>query len=197
MNNNLTLVNKISLLGLLALLAGTADGVIFALIFALSLSLTAAIIKVIYLKYEHFFKDKTGEIILWGIGLGISYFLYRLLPQIFRSQAVYFNYYFILIGVTPLVYAELKNKNLGSFMINHFLFFDLILAVSILRELLGQGSLLNYQLFLEPPLSVAAEAPGAFLVLAIVAFSYELLIKKFSLEAKIKKETNVKIESEV
>lgn len=197
MNNDLTLVNKISLLGLIALLAGTANGVIFALIFGFSLSLTAIIIKVIYLKYEHFFQKKIGEIILWGIGLGISYFLYRLLPQIFRSQADHFNYYFILIGVTPLVYAELKNRSLGSFMINHFLFLDLILAVSILRELLGQGSLLNYQLFVEPPLSVAAEAPGAFLVLAVVAFSYEALIKKFGLESKIEKEMKIKAEGEV
>lgn len=197
MNNNLTLVNKISLLSLLALLAGTANGVLFALIFALTLSLTAAIIKVIYLKYEHFFKDKTGEIILWGIGLGISYFLYRLLPQIFKSQAEYFNYYFILIGVTPLVYAELQNKKLSDFIINHTLFLDLMLAVSILRELLGQGSILNYQFFLEPPLSIAAEAPGAFLVLGIVAFSYEAVIKKFDLETKIKKDTKIKVESEV
>ena len=197
MNNNSTLVNKISLLGLLALLAGTANGVIFALIFALSLSLTAAVIKVIYLKYDQFFKEKTGEIILWGIGLGISYFLYRLLPQIFDEQAAYFNYYFILIGVTPLVYAELKNRSLGSFIINHALFLDLMLAVSILRELLGQGSILNYQFFIEPPLSIANKASGAFLILAVIAFSYEAVIKKFGLEAKIENETEDKAESEV
>lgn len=197
MNNNLTLVNKISLLGLLALLAGTANGVIFALIFALTLSLTAAIIKVIYLKYENLFKDKTGEIILWGLGLGISYFLYRLLPQIFKNQAEYFNYYFILIGVTPLVYAELQNKKLSHFIINHTLFLDLMLAVSLLRELLGQGSILSYQFFVEPPLAIASRAPGAFLILGVTAFSYDLVIKNFGLEAKTKKETKVKVESEV
>ena len=197
MNDNLTLVNKISLLSLPVLLAGTANGVIFALIFALSLSLTAAVIKVIYLKYDQFFKEKTGEIILWGIGLGISYFLYRLLPQIFQNQAEYFNYYFILIGAIPLVYADLKNKSLGNFIFNHGLFWDLMLSVSILRELLGQGSILNYQFFVEPPLSIADRAPGAFLILGIAAFTSEALIKKFGLESKIKKETKVKTESEV
>ncbi|PUU87982.1 hypothetical protein [Halanaerobium sp.] len=64
MINELSLVNKISLLGLLALLAGTGNGVLYALIFALTISFTAAVIKIIYLKFEHFFQQKTGEIIL-------------------------------------------------------------------------------------------------------------------------------------
>ncbi|RAK10491.1 hypothetical protein C8C77_104146 [Halanaerobium saccharolyticum] len=184
MNNNLSLVNKISLLGLLALLTGTGNGVFFALIFTLTLSFSAAVIKIIYLQFEDFFQKKTGEIILWGTGLGISYFLYALLPQIFKSQVEYFNYYFILIGVTPLLYAELKNRSLVNFIINHTLFFDLMLAVSLLRELLGQGSILNYQIFTEPPLSLAANPPGAFLILGLVAFIYEIIINKFKLEKR-------------
>jgi Na+-transporting NADH:ubiquinone oxidoreductase subunit NqrD len=47
-----------------------------------------------------------------------------------------------------------------------------MLAVSVLRELLGQGSILNYQIFVEPPLSLAANPPGAFLILSLVAFIY-------------------------
>ena len=197
MNSNLTLVNKISLLGLLALLTGTGNGVFFGLIFALTLSLIALIIKFIYSINENFFSQKRGKIILWGTGFGISYFLYTLLPHIFKSQTEYFNYYFALIGVTPLVYAELKKKNFANFIINHTLFLDLMLAVSLLRELLGQGSILNYQFFLEPPLSIANKAPGAFLMVGITAFIYDAVIKKFNLETKIKKELAVKSESEV
>jgi len=196
MNDNLTLVNKISLLALLALLAGTANGVLFALIFALSLSLIALIVKFIYLINESFFDQKEGQVILWGLGLGISYFLYALLPQIFESQAQHFNYYFILIGVIPLVYADLKNSQATQFLLNHTLFLDLMLAVSILRELLGQGSLLNYQIFNNPPLSIANNATGAFLILAISAFIYEILTKKLNLETTLVKETVDNFESE-
>lgn len=197
MNNNLSLVNKISLLGLLALLAGTGSGIFFALIFSLTLIITAIIIKLIYSINENFFSQKSGEIILWSTGLGISYLLYILLPQIFESQAQYFNYYFILIGVTPLVHADLKNKNLNNFIINHTLFFDLMLTISILREFLGQGSIFGYQLLFEPPLSIAANAAGAFLILGITALTYETAVKKFNLEEKIKKEMKVDLESEV
>jgi len=197
MNSNLSLVNKISLLGLFALLAGTGNGILFALIFTLTLSFTALIIKFIYLTYESFFSQKTGKIILWALGFAISYFLYNLLPPIFGSQAVHFNYYFILIGVTPLVYAELNNKSFSNFIINHVLFLDLMLAVSLLRELLGEGSILNYQLFSKTPLSIASEAPGAFLIVGIVAFIYEIIIKKLNLENKLKKEADIELESEV
>lgn len=197
MNNNLSLVNKISLLGLLALLAGTGSGIFFALIFSLTLIITAIIIKLIYSINENFFSQKSGEIILWSTGLGISYLFYILLPQIFESQAQYFNYYFILIGVTPLVHADLKNKNLNNFIINHTLFFDLMLTISILREFLGQGSIFGYQLLFEPPLSIAANAAGAFLILGITALTYETAVKKFNLEEKIKKEMKVDLESEV
>lgn len=197
MNNNLSLVNKISLLGLLALLAGTGSGIFFAIIFSLSLIITAIIIKLIYSINKNFFSQKSGEIILWSTGLGISYLLYILLPQIFESQAQYFNYYFILIGVTPLVYADLKNENLNNFIINHTLFFDLMLTISILREFLGQGSIFGYQLLFEPPLSIAANAAGAFLILGITALTYETAVKKFNLEEKIKKEMKVDLESEV
>ena len=197
MNNNLTLVNKISLLGLLALLTGTGKGVVFALIFALSLSFIALIIKFIYSINEHFFSQKRGKIILWATGFGVSYFFYTLFPLIFTSQSQHFNHYFSLIGLTPLIYAELENKKITNFIINHTLFFDLMLAVAILRELLGQGSLLNYQLFTKPPLSIAAEAPGAFLILGIVALIYEAVINNFNLGKKIKEEMAVKTESEV
>ena len=196
MNDNLTLVNKISLLALLALLAGTANGVLFALIFALSLIFIALIVKFIYLINESFFDQKEGQIILWGLGLGISYLLHALLPQIFKSQAQHFNYYFILIGVTPLIYADLRNSKLSKFIINHTLFLDLMLAVSILRELLGQGSLLNYQIFSKAPLSIANRPSGAFLILAISAFIYEILTKKLNLETTLVKETVDNFESE-
>jgi len=197
MNSNLTLVNKISLLGLFALLAGTGNGILFALVFALTLSFTALIIRFIYLTYESFFSQKTGKIILWAAGFAISYFLYQLLPQIFQSQAVHFNYYFILIGATPLLYAELNNKSFSNFVINHLLFLDLMLAVSLLRELLGYGSILNYQLFIKAPLSIAAEAPGAFMIVGITAFIYEIIVEKLNLERKIKKEDSIELESEV
>lgn len=197
MNSNLTLVNKISLLGLFALLAGTGNGILFALIFALTLSLTALIIRFIYLTSESFFSQKSGKIILWAAGFAISYLLYQLLPLIFKSQAAHFNYYFILIGVTPLLYAELNNKNFSNFVINHLLFLDLMLAVSLLRELLGEGSILNYQIFIKAPLSIAAEAPGAFMIVGITAFIYEIIIKKLNLERKIKKEAGIELESEV
>lgn len=197
MNSNLTLVNKISLLGLFALLAGTGNGILFALIFALTLSLTALIIRFIYLTSESFFSKKSGKIILWAAGFAISYLLYQLLPLIFKSQAAHFNYYFILIGVTPLLYAELDNKKFSNFVINHLLFLDLMLAVSLLRELLGEGSILNYQIFIEAPLAIAAEAPGAFMIVGITAFIYEIIIKKLNLERKIKKEAGIELESEV
>ena len=196
MNDNLTLVNKISLLALLPLLAGTANGVLFALIFALSLSFIALIVKFIYLINESFFDQKEGQIILWGLGFGISYFLSVLLPQILGAQSQYFNYYFILIGVTPLVYADLKNKRLTQFVLNHTLFLDLMLAVSILRELLGQGSLLNYQIFSKAPLSIANRPSGAFLILAISAFIYEILTKKLNLETYIKNDESINLGSE-
>ncbi|MFP4021227.1 MAG: hypothetical protein ACLFUK_06430 [Halanaerobium sp.] len=197
MNSNLTLVNKITLLGLFALLAGTGNGILFALIFALTLSLTALVIRFIYLTSESFFSQKSGKIILWAAGFAISYFLYHLLPLIFNNQSVHFNYYFILIGVTPLVYAELNNKSFSNFIINHLLFLDLMLAVSLLRELLGEGSILNYQIFINPPLSIATEAPGAFMIVGITAFIYEIIIKKLNLERKIKKEAGIELESEV
>lgn len=196
MNDKLTLVNKISLLALLALLAGTANGVLFALIFALSLSFIALIVKFIYLINESFFDQKEGQIILWSLGFGISYLLYALLPQIFESQAQNFNYFFILIGVTPLVYADLKERKHSQFILNHTLFLDLMLAVSILRELLGQGSLLNYQIFSKAPLPIANKAAGAFLILAVSAFIYEIITKKLNLEAYIKKERSAALESE-
>ncbi|MFW5736570.1 MAG: hypothetical protein ACOCXB_04355 [Halanaerobium sp.] len=194
MDNNLSLVNKITLLCLLPLLAGTGNGVLYALIFSLTLSFSAFIIKTIYLNNENFFNEKSGRIILWGTGLGLAYFFSQILPQIFENQKEYFNYYFILIGATPMLYAELKNKNWKNFIINHTLFLDLMLAVSILRELLGQGSILNYQLFINPPLSIADKAAGAFLILATVAFIYDFLIQKLNLEKKINK---AEIEGEV
>jgi hypothetical protein len=197
MDNNITLVNKICLLALLALLTGTADGVFFALIFSLSLSSIALIIKFIYSIKESFFHQKKGEIILWSIGLGLSYLFYSLLPQIFKSQAQHFNYYFILIGALPLVYADLKSKKIRQFIINHTLFLDLMLTVSILRELLGRGSILNYQLFNTPLLTVANSPAGAFIILAAAAFIYEILLKKLNLENTLKKETAALSESEV
>lgn len=197
MDNKITLVNKICLLSLLALLAGTAHGVLFALIFSLSLSFIALIIKLVYSINEKFFYQKKGKIILWSIGLGISYFLHAILPQIFKSQAKYFNYYFILIGVIPLVYADLKIKKLDNFLINHTLFLDLMLAVSVLRELLGRGSIFNYQIFNTPIFTLANKPAGAFIILAAAAFIYEILLKKLNLENKLKNETAVFSESEV
>lgn len=197
MNKNLSLVNKITLLALIPLLTTTGNGVWYALISGLTLTAIAFVINFIYSQNKDFFKQKTGEIILWGLGSGMSYFLYQLLPLIFQRQAAYFNYYFILIGVTPLLYAEMEMQKLTNFVVNHVLFLDLMLAVSLLRELLGQGSILNYQLFTNPPLIIANSPAGAFMILGITAFIYEIIIKKFDLEAKFQSKTEVNLESEV
>lgn len=186
MTENISLVKKITLLALPALLVGTADGVIYSLIFALSLTLIAFIIKIIFPHLNRLLKEeKAVQIVLWGVGFALSLFLTAVLTEIFTNSNYSFNFYFILIGANPLVYADLSGNKSRNFIVNQTMFFDLMLAVSILREVLGRGSIFDYQLFSSAPLPLASSAAGAFLILAICAFIYEWFFSKFKIEEKL------------
>lgn len=186
MTENLSLVKKITLLALPALLAGTDAGVFYSLIFAFSLTLIAFIIKMIAPYFKRLLKDeKAVQIGLWGLGFSLSLFLAAVLSGIFSSSTYSFNFYFILIGVNPLIYADLDESKSRYFIVNHTMFFDLMLAVSILREVLGRASIFDYQLFNSAPLPLAASPAGAFLILAVCVFIYEWFFKKFKVEEKI------------
>ena len=186
MTENISLVKKITLLALPALLAGTADGVIYSLIFAFSLTVIAFIIKIIFPHLNRLLKEKKAvQIILWGVGLALSIFLTAVLTEIFTNSNYSFSFYFILIGANPLIYADLNENKSRSFVVNQTMFFDLMLAVSILREILGSGSVFDYQLFSSAPLPIASSAAGAFLILGICAFVYEWFFRKFKIEEKL------------
>lgn len=175
MDKNLTILEKVLLMGLLPLLGGT-NNLYQALIVAISAILLSIIIKYIAESFNLEYDYKWY--ILFGLGITLSYIFYITIVNVFPTFEVYINIYLLLLGVTPLIYIGASSTE------HHFFdyqkdFFLLMIMVGALREVLGLGTIFNIQLTKAgfPPFGFVKDFPGAFLIVSIIYLIVELTRK--------------------
>ncbi|MFW5787576.1 MAG: hypothetical protein ACOCV3_04860 [Halanaerobiales bacterium] len=180
-------IKKIILSGLLILIIGTND-VISALIFSGTLIFISLIIRIFSLTVLKKLRVLSQDYFLWGIGLALVSFLYIVLPGIFPKIDSYINIYYLLIGVTPIVYLNSGENIRSDFIKNSMLFLLLMIFISLLREILGYGHLLGYSLFDSPLLGISRRPAGALIILGISGLTLEFLYQRFNMSKKIANE---------
>lgn len=175
MNKNLTILEKVMLMGLLPLL-GATNNLRQALITA-----SAAVVIAILIKFlAGFISDREDYhwYLLIGVGITLSYIFYVSIIDIFPQFEVYINNYLLLLGVTPLIYLGAGKKEVDFFAYQKD-FFILMIFVGALREVLGYGSIFSINLTPAgyPPLGFVKDFPGAFLIVSIIYLLVELFRK--------------------
>lgn len=172
MDNNLTILEKVLLMGLLPLLGGT-NNLKQAVIIAVCAVIISLIIKFIS---EHFSAEKDFKwFLLIGLGIALSYVFYISTINAFPSFELYVNKYLLLLGVTPLVYVGAGGEK-DNFFAYQKDFFIMMLFVGALRQILGQGMIFGIQLTKAgyPPFGFVEDFPGAFLIVSIIYLMVEL-----------------------
>ena len=169
-------IKKLFLLTLLPLLSGT-EGVVSALVFSGVLIIIALFVRIIALLVKDSFDKKPKWIFLWGIGFSLANFLYIILPGIFSISYQYINFYILLIGVSPIVYANCTEGAWYKFIKEMLQILFLMLVIGLSREFFGQGNILNYSILENPPLEILSDPSGAFLMLGFTALILEFIFK--------------------
>lgn len=175
MDKNLTILEKVMLMGLLPLL-GATNNLKQALITAISAVLIAVLIKFIAKFISA--KEDYHWYLLIGLGITLSYIFYIAIIDIFPNLEVFTNNYLPLLGVTPLIYIG-ASRSENKFFAYQKDFFILMVFVGALREILGRGSIFSINLTAAgyPPLGFVKDFPGAFLIVSIIYLLVELLRK--------------------
>ena len=172
MDKNLTILEKVMLMGLLPLL-GATNNLKQALITAISAVLISLLIKF----FARFITEREDYhwYLLIGVGITLSYVFYIAVIDIFPELEIYVNNYLLLLGVTPLIYIG-ASRSENEFFAYQKDFFILMIFVGALRELLGRGSIFSIQLTAAgyPPLGFVKDFPGAFLIVSIIYLLVEL-----------------------
>ena len=175
MDKNLTILEKVMLMGLLPLL-GATNNLKQALITAISAVLIAVLIKFI----AKFISEREDYhwYLLIGVGITLSYIFYIGIIDFFPNLEIFINNYLLLLGVTPLIYIG-ASKSEGKFFAYQKDFFILMVFVGALREVLGKGTIFSLELTAVgfPPLAFVKDFPGAFLLVSIIYLLVELLRK--------------------
>lgn len=172
MDKNLTILEKVLLMGLLPLLGGT-NNLKQAVIIAVSAVMMSLIIKFIS---DHFTAEKDFKwYLLIGLGIALSYIFYISIINIFPSLELYVNSYLLLLGVTPLVYVGAGGEEENFFAYQKD-FFIMMIFVGALRQILGQGMIFGIQFTKAgyPPFGFVEDFPGAFLIVSIIYLMVEL-----------------------
>lgn len=175
MNKNLTILEKVMLMGLLPLLGATNN-----LKQALITAVTAVLIAMLVKFFAKFISEREDYhwYLLIGVGITLSYIFYIAIIDFFPDLEVFVNSYLLLLGVTPLVYIG-ASRSEDKFFAYQKDFFILMVFVGALREILGKGSIFSVQLTAAgyPPLGFVKDFPGAFLIVSIIYLLVELLRK--------------------
>lgn len=175
MDKNLTILEKVMLMGLLPLL-GATNSLKQALITAISAVLIALLIKLL----AKFISEREDYhwYLLIGVGITLSYIFYITIIDISPNLDIFVNNYLLLLGVTPLIYIG-ASKSEEKFFAYQRDFFILMVFVGSLREVLGRGTFFSIELTAAgyPPLGFVKDFPGAFLLVSIIYLLVELLRK--------------------
>jgi len=175
MDKNLTILEKVMLMGLLPLL-GATNNLKQALITAVSAVLIALLIKF----FARFISEREDYhwYLLIGVGITLSYIFYIAIIDLFPNLEVFINNYLFLLGVTPLIYIG-ASRSENKFFSYQKDFFILMIFVGALLEVLGKGTIFSIQLTAAgyPPLGFVKDFPGAFLIVSIIYLLVELLRK--------------------
>ncbi|MFW6279285.1 MAG: Rnf-Nqr domain containing protein [Bacillota bacterium] len=164
-NNNI--LPKLILPGLLPLLGGTTN-LGTALVIALSFTVMTVVIRLIYFVLDRIIPQKPREL-LWifvlSLGLGISYSLYILLPELLTFTSDYVNIYLMFLGLTPIVYTGCSKSVKWDSVLATILAFSVFLTLTgVLREFIGQGKILEMELLDFSLIPIISGPVGAFLV---------------------------------
>jgi electron transport complex protein RnfE len=175
MDKNLTILEKVMLMGLLPLL-GATNSLKQALITAVSAVLIAVLIKLFAKLISK--REDYHWYLLVGIGITLSYVFYIGIIDLFPQFELYMNNYLLLLGVTPLIYLGAAESELSFFAYQKD-FFILMVFVGALREVLGHGTIFSINITAAgyPPLGFVKDFPGAFLIVSIIYLLVELLRK--------------------
>ena len=177
MDKNLTILEKVMLMGLLPLL-GATNSLKQALITAVSAVLIALLIK-FFARFISERKDYNWYLLI-GVGITFSYIFYIAIIDMFPNLEIYVNNYLLLLGVTPIIYIGVSaSKSEINFFSYQKDFFLLMVFVGALREILGKGTFFSISLTSAgyPPLGFVKDFPGAFLIVSIIYLIVELLRK--------------------
>ncbi len=177
MTKSKNIITRILLLGLLPLLGGTAQ-VKTAVLLAIICLIIAFITRIAYNIGAKHLSDNSLWILLIAIGLSLANVFYQLLPIVLPFTANYVNLYFLLTGVTPLVYGGCRKISYSDFISGKLIFVLLMLLTSISREFLGQGTILGRELIEIELLPFMTGPIGAFVILGTIGILLELGIIK-------------------
>ena len=187
MDKNLTILEKVMLMGLLPLL-GATNNLKQALITAISAVLIAVLIK-FFAKFISKREDYHWYLLI-GVGITLSYIFYIAVIDIFPDLEIFVNIYLLLLGVTPLIYIG-ASRSEDKFFAYQKDFFILMIFVGALREFLGKGTIFSFEITAAgyPPLGFVKDFPGAFLIVSIIY----LLVELFRKDKKSLKEGSEKV----
>ncbi len=178
---------QVVLLGLLPIIGGsrniqTAIVVTVVLIIVSLISrLVSRLIKAEVLADAHW-------IVYSAFGVSFSYIAYLLVAFLYPNVYQYSGLYILLIGVTPLTYYSCKdNVSLSQFWKRINIFFITIILVAFLRELLGFGSILGFELYEIgfAPLSALGGSAGGFIFLGAVWILFRFLLSLDKVDAEL------------
>jgi len=177
MNKQNNILIKTFLMGLLPLLGGT-EAVMTAVFLALICIIISLITRTVYLSGKKYLSAKSLWLFLIVIGLSLTNIFYELLPKVLPFTAEYVNFYFLLAGVTPIVFAGCRKIGNFRFMQLELNFLLIMFVTSTLREFLGQGTFLGWQLIETKLLPFITGSIGAFIILGSLGITLELGIIK-------------------
>ncbi|MFW6270410.1 MAG: hypothetical protein ACOC4G_10045 [Bacillota bacterium] len=179
-------LKKIILMGLLPLLIGTS-GLISALVFTFSLIIIALFVRVVHIFIDQKLDKHSQWFLLWGTGISINNFLYILLPEIFPGLSGYLSFYYLLLGVTPLVYLDCRKKNWFELFNNFIVFSFIMILMSSAREILGQGNIFGYKILKDPVLDIFKGPAGALIMIGVFGITIEKIFEKFKFKNILEK----------
>lgn len=172
-------ITKVVLPGLLPLLAGSG-GLASALVFSAGCMLLFLILRYFYLLLARIMPGIPREVrwlLLCGFGFSLSSSIYILLPAVLPVTEAGLNFYFLFIGLSPIVYLGCTSKEeIYSFWGVPLTFAVFLILSGFLREFFGQGRILGEAVMDFALLPILEGPAGAFWIPGVLWLLAEIVL---------------------
>ncbi|TVR32715.1 MAG: hypothetical protein EA404_06895 [Spirochaetaceae bacterium] len=172
----LTRLEQVLLLGIIPILGATA-----AVGAALTAALVGVVSSLVVWLASRLIPAQVGHTTRWGtlvaLGLGLSYALSNIAGYVVPIPSAALVYLY-LVGATPLVYVGAGTLySTRDYLLVLLRYAVVVIGFAVIREPLGQGSVLGIDVW-QPglvPVGILASGTGALLLFASVAFVNHLV----------------------